>query len=279
MIKNIGRPQLYLLFKFSIYLLVTINAIEFINSDIKAAAATLGDEFSWKELHSVFSASIDSIAWLVLLVVYELETSVVEDDVLNRGYKWLFYAISLLCYVAITTALLGYWGKLQLLLNYSPANIVDLCTYSSKLNLMTQLDEYTPISASNCAGINTHDLQKLKDLPVVFSASLYTGFRSITTIAWIDVINASTWLLIVFLIRLDIVLELRGGMSSVMARLNKLVKLVSYLVLFAMALYWAIFSQFIDGWDAFLWLVCFFFIELNLVNWQNENESKESKQV
>lgn len=274
----LSRYQLFVLFKYSLYLLVTINAASFIRTDFAAAAATLNNDYSLNDIQTIFSATIDSIAWLLLLLIYELETSIVDDDVLNRGYKWLFYGASLLCYVAIVYAALGYWSKLQMLLNYAPSEIVDLCAQQGQISLMIALDEYVPITVENCAAINLSDLQQLNGKAVVFDPKHYTGWDSIISIAWVDVINSTAWVVVVLQIRLDIILELRGGMSEWLNKINASVKVVAYLTLFAMAVNWSLFSSFIDGWDAFLWLISFFFIEMNLISWQKENQDSSVEQ-
>jgi hypothetical protein len=40
--------------------------------------------------------------------------------------------------------------------------------------------------------------------------------------------------------------------------------------LFLAAVYWGFKGDFVDFWDAFLWLVAFVFIEMNVFNWRQE---------
>ena len=40
------------------------------------------------------------------------------------------------------------------------------------------------------------------------------------------------------------------------------------------AIYWTIDGDFVDSWDAYLWLVAFFFIEMNVLEWRHEALSK-----
>jgi hypothetical protein len=47
-------------------------------------------------------------------------------------------------------------------------------------------------------------------------------------------------------------------------------KVFLYLLLLLAAIYWGVNGDFLDFWDAFLWLVAFFFIELNVVEWRHE---------
>ena len=51
-------------------------------------------------------------------------------------------------------------------------------------------------------------------------------------------------------------------------------KLVLYTTLLGAAIYWWFFSDFLDFWDALLWLAAFIFIELNLFQWQAETKAE-----
>jgi len=48
---------------------------------------------------------------------------------------------------------------------------------------------------------------------------------------------------------------------------------VLYSILFAAAAYWGLLGDFLDFWDAFMWLVAFVFIEMNIFQWQAETSS------
>jgi hypothetical protein len=43
-----------------------------------------------------------------------------------------------------------------------------------------------------------------------------------------------------------------------------------------LAVYWGFEGDFVDFWDAFLWLVAFFFIEMNVVEWRREEQAGDS---
>ena len=43
-----------------------------------------------------------------------------------------------------------------------------------------------------------------------------------------------------------------------------------YFILFAAAVYWGFEDDFLDFWDAVLWLFAFFVIERNVVSWRQE---------
>ena len=52
--------------------------------------------------------------------------------------------------------------------------------------------------------------------------------------------------------------------------LSTISKLILYSLLFLAAIYWGFEGDFVDFWDAFLWLVAFVFIELNVFEWHQE---------
>ena len=58
-----------------------------------------------------------------------------------------------------------------------------------------------------------------------------------------------------------------GGM--LISVLNKL-KTFLYLVLFALAAYWASLSHWLYTWDTFVWIAGFAAIEINISNWRDE---------
>jgi hypothetical protein len=98
-------------------------------------------------------------------------------------------------------------------------------------------------------------------------AGLLEGQR----LALVDVINSAAWILVVILLEIEVRLLTRGGGGSrPMARLAKGLKVVLYTTLVAAAIYWGFKGDFLDFWDAALWLFAFVFIELNVVNWQQE---------
>jgi hypothetical protein len=52
-----------------------------------------------------------------------------------------------------------------------------------------------------------------------------------------------------------------------------------YATLLYAAIYWGIKGDFVDFWDAFLWLVAFVFIELNVFEWRQEAHEEMASAV
>lgn len=74
------------------------------------------------------------------------------------------------------------------------------------------------------------------------------------------------------LLEVEVYLQLKDKLTLRMMMIGKSIKGFFYLILFAAAAYWGLNGVFLDFWDAFLWLVAFIFIELNIFQWHEEAE-------
>lgn len=80
---------------------------------------------------------------------------------------------------------------------------------------------------------------------------------------WLDVVNSLVWLAISAMIRLDI---LRPVAAEIPAhRRRSIIKLALYAATFVCAMLWGIEGAALDFYDAVLWILCFFAIEMNLL--------------
>ena len=83
-------------------------------------------------------------------------------------------------------------------------------------------------------------------------------------------ITAGDWLIVVALLEIEVLMQLKGALTRNLLKIGKFLKSILYAVLFGCAVYWGIDGDFLDFWDAFLWLVAFIFIELNIFEWNAE---------
>jgi hypothetical protein len=58
-------------------------------------------------------------------------------------------------------------------------------------------------------------------------------------------------------------------------KLSTISKFILYATLFLAAGYWSVKGDFVDSWDAWLWLIAFIFIELNVFDWRHEALEQE----
>jgi hypothetical protein len=70
-------------FKYAIYCLLAWNLFLFFQEDFAASANTFGDTVTWRNVVEAYSATIDTAAWVVLLLLFELETAVIPDEKLK----------------------------------------------------------------------------------------------------------------------------------------------------------------------------------------------------
>ena len=79
------------------------------------------------------------------------------------------------------------------------------------------------------------------------------------------------WLLVVLVLEIDVRLQEKNRYEGWALRISGAIKVVLYGTLLYAAVYWGIKGDFVDFWDAFLWLVAFVFIELNVFEWRQES--------
>ena len=101
------------------------------------------------------------------------------------------------------------------------------------------------------------------------------GLIEIIRLGWIDVINSGVWIIVVLIIEINILLVEKNNYISVSKKLSFLSKYFLYPILFFNAIYWGMKGDFIDFWDAFLWLIAFLFIELNIIQWDEDRNIKK----
>jgi hypothetical protein len=148
----------------------------------------------------------------------------------------------------------------------------DLCAlvgqgYSS----IVTIDEYPLLDAQSCGALAGQDLYRLDGQQVI---GRLQDWQAVQWLAWVDVINSITWVGVVVILEVDVWLQLRGRFEGKVITLSNLVKGVFYSILFAAAAYWGALGDFLDFWDAFMWLVAFVFIEMNLFRWQAETHAE-----
>lgn len=263
------------IFKYGVYGLLIINAFLFFQEDFLASAHLFADGVSFGQLIEAYAATIDTTSWIVLLLVFELETHVIDDDKLKGFTKWLLTGLKLLCYAIITYAVYGYLNKYMLMHSFEASAVVDLCHQASQsLSYMTDLDEYELVGTGNCAELSgASTFVELPGSSIVTDPEVLAGAQ---WLALIDVVNAVDWLLIILILGLDVWMQMKGRLTDHMIKLNAAIKAILYLVLLVCAVLWGIDGDFLDFWDAFLWIVAFVFIEMNLFEWHSEVEEQEA---
>jgi hypothetical protein len=261
--------MLYNAFKYTVYALLTFNIVLFFQEELLATEQTFSQGINWVDVIQGFAATIDTAAWLLLLLLFELETSVLADDTLRKpNIKVTFIGLRVFSYGFVGYALYGYFNKMLLTYNISPFVVDDLCSMMGQgYASIVSLDEYPLLDTDSCAVLADQALFKLNGQQVLGNTS---DWVDIQWLAWLDVINAATWVTIVVILEMDLWLQLRGRLQGSLVSVSKIIKMVLYSILLVAAAYWGLLGDFLDFWDAFMWLVAFVFVEMNLLHWQSE---------
>lgn len=274
---NISRENVFQLFKYTVYALLTLNVYLFFAVEWAAASHRFVNGVALEDIIEGFAASIDTAAWVVLLLMFELETYVLSDEQFSRRVTWTLHGIRATCYAFIVYAFYGYVSKLLFLFDAVPlANVSDLCSLvANQWAYAVDFDEYEVITAANCATVSTAtSFFQLSGLTAVVDA---LGLRDITRLAWVDVINSAVWLLVVMVLELDVFFQEKNRLEGMILRVSNASKFALYSLLLLAAIYWGVKGDFIDFWDAFLWLLAFVFIELNVFEWRQESLEQQAE--
>ena len=267
--------QVFRWVKYLTYALLSLNIWLFFSEELNSArfAIETGEEVALGV--QLFSATLDTLAWVILLLLFELETAVIPDERLRGKIRFGIHGVRMLCTAAIVMAFLGYFGEWLTLL---PSELLsgDACSrVTESWSVMIKLDDFMPLTAENCGqfGADTRIVLGL-DQVMASPAGLLEGQR----LALVDVINSAAWILVVILLEIEVrVLTRWGGASMPLSQVATFAKAVLYATLVAAAIYWGFKGDFLDFWDAALWLFAFVFIELNVFEWQQELRDQTSE--
>lgn len=269
---GIKTSTLYQLLKYSIYVIILYNVLYFTFEDYNAAAHRFREGVSIRDFYDAFPQAIDSLSWFVLLLMLELETWVIEDEDHTGGVRWSINIVSAICYFFILLAFMGYFQKLLFVFGFEPASFSAACeAVGSVPSYLVEIDEYAALSADTCAGVGPAPYYLNASAGILMSGSI---LNETYLLGFTEVINAGTWILVVLVLWVDVYLQLRGRLTDRLYRINAYIKVALYLILVAAAVIWGIYGNFMDFWDAFIWIAAFFFIELNLLQWHEETEAQ-----
>lgn len=268
-----SHSTLFKIFKYSLYAFLAFNVYVFFAEEYAAAFVQFPHGVSLGEITVAYVATIDTAAWVVLLLMFELETHILEDRHFTKTVTRALQGIRAVCYFFIVSAFVDYANSLIFVQAISPlAGVTDLCSLAGQnWSFAVDLDEYVAITAANCDSLTSastfvqfNGLQATVD---------HAGHAAIVGLAWIDVVNAGTWMLIVLVLEIDVRLQENDRLQGSALRISTSMKYLLYSILVLALIYWGINGDFVDSWDALLWLLAFFFIELNVVEWRQESEA------
>lgn len=259
--------RVYKVLKYVVYALLSVNIVLFLNEELASAAHAATSELDLLTAIQLFSATLDTAAWVLLLLLFELETAVIPDERLVGRTQWIIHGIRLICGLAIVSAFWGYLGEWQVFWSSSSLTVPACELVGQDWSILLDFDIFTPLDGQSCVALGSEvvvitGLERVVATPAALDSAYQLGL--------VDVINSATWILVVVLLEIEVRLQLWGGVPRRFQRPLNGIKVVLYLTLAVAAVYWGFEGEFLDFWDAALWLFAFVFIELNVFEWQRD---------
>ncbi len=248
----------FILFKYVIYTMLALNLLLFLHEEWVASAHVFGESPPAGAIIGAFAQSIDTLAWIALLFLFEFETAVLGPRLQRPGLERTVHVLRLLCITLVLVAFVGYLRKALGMADWLTSPLLDACEAAAGTSMLVAIDEFVALTEANC------HMYAAPFLTPAGSDVLASGetHALASRLAWLDVANAGSWILIIALLETDVRLQEQRTET------RRWLKLALYSVLFGAAVYWWVDGDWLDFWDASLWLIAFFCIELNVFAWQ-----------
>jgi hypothetical protein len=266
----LARPRVAHTLKYVVYFSLLINLGRFVWDDYFAMEATLPADASLSDYLTQFSTSIDMLAWVGLVFLFELETYAVPDEKWTARLGGVIRSLRVICYVMIGYAAYGYTS--EALENFETTRvegISNICQLADQdIYLQVSTFEYEEITSDNCDDLSDSDTfyRIANEVSVIDEPTLGHVQRQ----GWIDIDNAYFWIIVVLLIEVEIWMQSRDRFSSPPLNRVRVAKTFFYLILIGNMFIWLFTGYYLYAWDAFLWIFGFWAIELNLAEWEME---------
>jgi hypothetical protein len=238
-----------------------IDLLYYMYLDIEVAR-TLESGSSIGTVIRSFGSTIDYIAWIILFALYEIQTAIIGPRGFTGATKWLVSVIGLVCYSALVYAAytfvddFNWYGRFETHASETACELVDGAHY-----FLNEKEAYVLLTSDNCAELERGPiLMHREEATVITPETLIASHR----LGMVSAANGVAWLLLVLLTQAEILFERRSSNGVGRPSVVVAVRFVLYFVLFADAVYWALYGNLIDAWDAFLWLGAMAMIDLNL---------------
>ena len=261
-------------FKWVVYLLLFVNFCFYIQEDWSAATYTLGQDAELGQWFSACATTIDETAGLILLIMLELETYVLDDEQFTPRVTILLHAIRVICFTMIAYTIFAFGQYVIEVRQTVPVeDATSLCQLADKDLSYTYNLNYHEVTGTSCGTLSgdTKFYWVAKN-EVVTDAE---GLRLERQLAWADFAEVVIWLVIIIAIELGVRMQDRGISRGVAITLLTRTKLLGYALLFGLGIYWAWLGHTLYLWDTILWIGGFVAIEMNLSEWRDEIDESE----
>ena len=262
--------------KWVVYSLLLVNFVLYIIRDISAATHTLTAASKIMDWLRVYATTGDYAAWLILILLLEMETYILSDEAFTPLVSAVVRGIRVICYVSILHTVYAYGVNLwQSHYRIEPApEVTDLCQAADSQLSFVSNQKYMHLDADNCAQLSNGQEYFLLDKGQVITDRV--NLEREQWLAWLDLAEAVCWLVILIVIELAIRMQDRGITSGRLVTSGNYLKLGAYGLIIMIAIHWGMTDLFLYFWDEILWIGGFAAIEMNMSDWRAELEETKA---
>ena len=252
--------------KLVVYSLLLFNFVFYVRDDWIIAGHTLHSGSTFLQWTSAYNTTIDESAWLLLLLLFEMETHLLAGRDLSRAHEIISLIIRLCCYVVLAHTPYAY-AMTVYDLSQAPIieGVTDLCQLADQNLSYAYNLVYTKITDGNCSELSTASQFFFNDPPdhliVQDEMALALERRS----ALVDLVESITWLLILLSIEVVVWLQDKDITGGLLIKSANMAKVLLYSLLWFAIGYWIYLGHYMFAWDEFVWIVGFVAIEMNVV--------------
>jgi hypothetical protein len=264
------HPRVSQAIKYFVYGALMINFGFYVSDDWMAFNSALGPDATFAEIVQIFSTSIDTAAWVGLVILLELETYVLPDEAFKGWVSWTMKTATVICYCGVVYAAYGYTQSTVDL--YDNAQVPDLTNHFQIADQGTAIQKdviaYEDITKENCDVLSQESkfYRVGEDIAIIDGPTLDHS----QNMGNVDIVNAVVWLIVVILIEMEVWFQSADRFSSPVLGITRRLKSFMYCILIGNGVIWVYTGYPLYAWDAFLWIAGFWAIELNLVEWEQE---------
>ncbi len=256
--------------KWTVYAFLLINFGYYFWEEWVIAGHTLNANSTFLQLTGAFAASLEELAWFLLLVLFELETYALSDEAVTPAVERLLHLSRILAVLMLAHTVYAYviYGvDLERKVTVLP-EVSSLCDLADQEAVFAMSMRYTEIDSSNCV-----ELSSANEFYQLIEEGVVTDPKGLTIekqLAWIDVVEILTWLLIILTIEIEVRLQNRNIVGGPLMRTANWSKVLLYGILFLLMGAWALLRQWVYVWDEFVWVAGFAVIEMNVAEWRDD---------
>jgi len=261
--------------KWLVYALLIVNFVFYIIEDSRRAVFTLHAGSTFLDWTSAFATTLDESAWFLLLAMFEIETYVLEDEDLTGWAARALHGVRLVCYALLAHTVYAYLIVVSSLQpTVAVEDILSLCDLTDADVSFVYNLEYTDINDQTCDDLTSDtEFYRVAEDPVVTDME---GLSLERDLALADLAEAVLWLLAILAIEVVVRLQGRGVSGGRIISTANVLKGVIYASLIGLGVYWATLSHWLYLWDELLWIGGFAVIEMNLSEWRDEIDEKQT---